>query len=137
MANRKESSLETLLGPDSLIKGEFISRGVVRLDGTIEGSVHADYLILGKTGTVRGEMSAREVIIDGTMEGNIRADEVVEIKPDGIVEGDISTAKLIVSDGAFFSGSCHMQRARTEITSKDEMIDAATEGVKKIERIFR
>ncbi len=61
MANKKHEagSLETLIGQDSIIRGEIISKGVVRLDGTLEGSIKADYLILGRSGSVKGDMAAR------------------------------------------------------------------------------
>ncbi|HOW53325.1 MAG TPA: polymer-forming cytoskeletal protein [Syntrophorhabdaceae bacterium] len=135
MLSKKQGSLETLIGQDSLIRGELVSKGVVRLDGSVEGSVEADHLILGRSGTVKGEMSAREVIIDGTVEGSINAEEMVEIKPDGVVEGDIRTFKLVIAEGAFFSGHSYMQRAVAAEESGEESPEAA-EKDKKVERIF-
>jgi len=134
MLNKKQGSLETLIGQDSLIRGEIISKGVVRLDGSLEGSIRADYLILGKTGTVKGEMSAREIVVDGTVEGNIQAEEMVEVKPDGVVQGDIHTVKLVITEGAFFSGRSYMQRAN--IAEEHDESLGATEQDKKVERIF-
>jgi len=134
MLNRKQVSFETLIGQDSLIRGEIVSKGVVRLDGSVEGSIRADYLILGKTGIVKGEMSAREIIVDGTVEGNIQAEELVEVKPDGVVQGDIRTAKLVITEGAFFSGRSYMQRAGT--AEEPGRSIEATEDDKKVERIF-
>ena len=69
-----QGSLETLIGQDSIIRGEIISKGVVRLDGTLEGSIQADYLILGRSGSVKGDMSAREIVVDGTFEGDLHAE---------------------------------------------------------------
>lgn len=114
MASKKHEtgSLETLIGQDSIIRGEIISKGVVRLDGTLEGSIQADYLILGRSGSVKGDMAAREIVIDGTVEGDLQAEELVEINPDGAVEGNIRTAKLVITEGAFFSGSSFMERPR-------------------------
>jgi cytoskeletal protein CcmA (bactofilin family) len=110
MIGKKQAPLETLIGQDSLIKGEVISKGVVRIDGVIEGNVQADFLMVSKTGAVRGDMFVREVEIDGTVEGNINAQELIEIRPEGAVEGDVRTVKLIISEGAFFSGHSYMQK---------------------------
>ncbi len=135
MLNKKQGSLETLVGQDSLIRGELISRGVVRLDGSVEGSVEADHLILGRSGTVKGDMSAREIVVDGTVEGNVNASEIVEIKQDGVVQGDIRTVKLVIAEGAFFSGHSYMQRPAAEQETGEEPMETAQDD-KKIERIF-
>jgi len=140
-----QGSLETLIGQDSLIRGEIISKGVVRLDGSLEGSIQADYLILGKTGSVKGDMSAREIVVDGTVEGDLTAEELVEINPDGAVEGNIRTAKLIVTEGAFFSGTSFMERPRKvekpeeenhETSEPSEETAEPVEEKKKLKRIF-
>jgi cytoskeletal protein CcmA (bactofilin family) len=104
---KNEPSLEVIIGFESSIKGDLVTKGVVRLDGSINGSVKADWLIVGETGIVNGDVVSRGVVIDGKIEGNITSDEIVEIKSKGAVEGDISTTKLIISEGAFFDGrSC-------------------------------
>lgn len=122
MANKKHEagSLETLIGQDSIIRGEIISKGVVRLDGTLEGSIKADYLILGRSGSVKGDMAAREIVVDGTVEGDLEAEELVEINPDGAVEGNIRTAKLIITEGAFFSGTSFMEKPRKVEKQEEE-----------------
>jgi len=122
-----QGSLETLIGQDSIIRGEIISKGVVRLDGTLEGSIQADYLILGRSGSVKGDMSAREIVIDGTVEGDLHAQEMVEINPDGAVEGNIRTVKLIITEGAFFSGTSFMERPRRVEPQEESAQDEETE----------
>lgn len=135
MLNKKQGSLETLVGQDSLIRGELISKGVVRLDGSVEGSVEADHLILGRSGIVKGDMSAREIVVDGTVEGNINAGEIVEIKKDGVVQGDIRTVKLVIAEGAFFSGHSYMQRPGAAQETGEEPTETMQDD-KKVERIF-
>jgi cytoskeletal protein CcmA (bactofilin family) len=131
MIGKKQLSLETLIGQDSLFKGDLMSKRVVRIDGVIEGNVQADSLIIGKTGSVKGDISVREIEVDGSVEGNIKAEEAVEIRPEGTVEGDIHTAKLIISEGALFAGHSYMRRP-------GEAGDASESGSneKKVERIF-
>lgn len=110
MIGKKQSPLETLIGQDSLIRGELISKGVIRVDGVIEGNVQADSLMISKTGGVKGDIFVREVEIEGNVEGNINSQELIEIRPEGAVEGDVRTVKLIISEGAFFSGHSYMQK---------------------------
>jgi cytoskeletal protein CcmA (bactofilin family) len=131
MIGKKQLALETLIGQDSLFRGDLTSKKVVRIDGVVEGNVQADSLIIGKTGSVKGDISVREVEVDGNVEGNIKAEEAVEIRPEGTVEGDIHTVKLIISEGALFAGHSYMRRPG-EIGEQNE----SGNNEKKVERIF-
>ncbi len=131
MIGKKQLSLETLIGQDSHFKGDLVSKRVVRIDGIIEGNVQADTLIIGKTGSIKGDVSAREIEVNGGIEGNVKAEEIVEIRPEGSVEGDINTVKLIISEGALFAGHSYMRRPGT-VDEENE----STDSDKKVERIF-
>ncbi len=132
MIGKRKQSLETLIGQDSRISGEITSKGVMRIEGVVEGNIAAGFLVIGRTGKVKGDLSAREIEIDGTVEGNIAAVELVEIHSEGSVEGDIRTAKLVISDGAFFAGHSHMKRLRE--TAEEEI---GPDEEKKVESIFQ
>jgi cytoskeletal protein CcmA (bactofilin family) len=127
---KKQPPLETLIGPDSSIKGELSSKGVIRIDGVVEGNVQADFLLISKTGSVKGEMTVREIKVDGIVEGNVNAKELIDIRPEGTVQGDIRTVKLIISEGAFFFGNSYMQKPG-ETREESEEADK-----KKVERLF-
>lgn len=110
MFSKKESSVEAIIGAESSIKGDLTTTGVARMDGAIDGNIYADWLIIGETGTVKGDVASRGVVINGKIKGNIQAKEIVEIKSKGIVEGDIYTTRLVVSEGAVFDGHSYMQK---------------------------
>ena len=107
---KKEQSLEVIIGLESVITGNLTTSGVARIDGCVEGSIKADWLIIGDAGTVRGDVITRGTMIAGKIEGNIRSDEIVEITSHGIVDGDIYTMKLSISEGACFDGRSFMRR---------------------------
>ena len=131
MIGKKQSSLETLIGRDSLFKGELTSKKVLRVDGVIEGNVQADFLIIGKTGSVGGDIFVRGVEVNGSVEGTIKAEELVEIRPEGAVRGDIYTVKLIISEGALFAGHSYMRNPGEFVEESKPMSNE-----KKVERIF-
>lgn len=128
---KKQSPLETLIGEDSHFRGDLTSKRVVRIDGLIEGNVQADSLIIGKTGSVKGDIFVRDVDVNGSVEGTIKAKEFVEIRPEGAVDGDIHSVKLIISEGAHFAGHSYMQKLG-EAVEESESGDSG----KKVERIF-
>ncbi len=112
MFSKKQQRLETIIGPESNIKGELSSKGTLRIDGTLDGNITADWVILGETGVVNGDVAATGMIIGGRIKGNIRASEMVEIRTKGEVVGEIYTAKLTIQEGAVFDGHSIMQRSR-------------------------
>jgi cytoskeletal protein CcmA (bactofilin family) len=117
----KQPNLEVIIGADSAIRGEITSKGTVRIDGGVEGTVTADCLIIGEKGVVTGDATVRQMIVGGWIVGNIRAAEGVDIQRTGDVCGDISSARLSIADGGKFDGRSTMQRTK-EIPYKGDAV---------------
>jgi len=83
---KKEQPLEVIIGLESSVTGSLTTSGVARVDGCVEGSIKADWLIIGDAGTVKGDVITRGTMIAGIIQGNIRSDEIVEITSHGTVE---------------------------------------------------
>jgi len=109
---KEQQSLEVVVGPDSGIKGDLTTKGVVKLDGVIDGCVSADWVIVGETGRISGDVASRGTVIYGKIEGNIKSNELIEIRSKAVVEGDIYTGKLVIYEGAVFDGRSYMQRSQ-------------------------
>ncbi|HEU0264880.1 MAG TPA: polymer-forming cytoskeletal protein [Geobacterales bacterium] len=122
-SNKKDSRLETSIGPETTLKGELVSTGTVRVDGTFEGNITADWVIIGERGSVQGDVAAKVMIIGGKIRGNLRAANMVEIKPKGEVTGEIVTARLTVHEGAVFDGRSTMQRLNKELEYRSVQAD--------------
>lgn len=105
----KEQKLESVIGGNSNFKGNIHVQGTIRIDGSFDGDIEADWLILGEKSHVIGNASAKVVIIGGKFEGNIVSKESVEIKSKGQVVGDIKTVKLNVHEGGILNGRTIMQ----------------------------
>lgn len=101
---KANKGIDSILGNQTEGKGEIKSKGTLRIDGVYEGIVEGDWIILGETARVKGEMIAREVMVGGRFEGRILAKERLEIKPKGEVFGDIKTKKLVMSEGGILEG---------------------------------
>lgn len=114
MFTKKQQGVETIIGPDTLFKGELNSKGTVRIDGDFEGILNADWIIIGEAGKVKGEINSRGIVIGGKFEGNINSTEIIEIKHKAQVAGEICTQKLSISEGAVFDGHSCMQKQKAE-----------------------
>ena len=115
MFSKETDKLETFLGMNSSFKGELNVRGTLRVDGTVEGQLDADYVILSESAEVKGEIKAERIIIGGKMDGNVRAQELVEIKSKGKVFGDIFTPKLAIIEGAELNGKVEMKKEERKV----------------------
>jgi cytoskeletal protein CcmA (bactofilin family) len=100
------------LGGSLHIKGEITGNEDLQLDGSVEGLVRLeDYkLTVGASAKVTAQIIAREVLVLGSVTGNLRARDRIEIKKDGSVVGDLTTARIMIEDGAYFKGSIEIDK---------------------------
>lgn len=115
MFSKNTEKLESFVGVNSHFKGDVRSKGTLRIDGTVEGNVEADWLVLGEKANLRGDAAARGIIVGGRIEGNITAREILEIRSKGQVIGDVSAVKLVVSEGGMLVGRTSMNREGSNV----------------------
>ena len=115
MFNRNTEKLESLIGVNSHFRGDIDTKGTLRVDGTMEGNIKADWVILGEKSLIRGDVAGRGIIVGGRVEGNLKAEEIVEIKSKGQVCGDIGTNKLTVAEGGSFDGRSVMKKEGSKV----------------------
>jgi len=96
MFSKNTEKLESFIGANSVFKGDIETKGTLRVDGTMEGNVNADWVILGEKASLKGDIKARGIIVGGRVEGNLIAEEIVEIKAKGQISGDVSTNKFTI-----------------------------------------
>jgi cytoskeletal protein CcmA (bactofilin family) len=122
MFGKNSKRLQTIIGEDSAFKGELNVKETVRIDGFMEGNVRADWVIVGETGKIVGNIDSRGTVVGGTIEGNIDADEIVELKNKSRVFGEIQTGKLAVAEGAVFEGRSRLKKGKDSEDSADSNV---------------
>jgi cytoskeletal protein CcmA (bactofilin family) len=115
MFTRNTEKLESLIGANSVFKGNVETKGTLRVDGSMEGNVNADWVILGEKASIKGDITARGIVVGGRVEGNLRAKEIVEIKSKGQVFGDVSSVKLTIIEGGIFEGRSSMSKEEIKV----------------------
>ncbi|HXA56553.1 MAG TPA: polymer-forming cytoskeletal protein, partial [Candidatus Acidoferrum sp.] len=95
------------------VKGEITGNEDLAIDGSVEGLVHLEdrKLTVGASARLTADVIAREVVVYGNVKGNLRARDRIEIKKDGSVVGDLTTARIMIEDGAYFKGSIEIDKA--------------------------
>ena len=107
--NEKNSGVVNAIGQGSTIKGDIITDGDLRIDGTLKGTINTKgRLVLGESGLVEGEIICQNALISGTVKAKIQVTELLSLRAKANLHGDIITNKLSVEPGANFTGSCSM-----------------------------
>src|SRR2546430_4134724 len=106
----------SIIGTGMRVVGDITADGVVKIEGTVVGTVRAGRQVLvGKGGEVEGDVISREAIIGGEVRGSIRADERIEIQSTSVVHGDVVAKRLLVQEGGEINGVVRMgEAARSE-----------------------
>src|SRR6266436_6969852 len=101
------------LGSSRHVKGEISGNKDLYIDGTVEGLIQLDErkLTVGATAKLTADVIAGEVIVYGSVNGNVHGKGKIEIKKDGSVNGDLTTAQIIIEDGAYFKGSIEIEKS--------------------------
>ena len=112
------------LGHSLEIKGTITGNEDMQIDGRVEGpvSLQGQRLTVGGSGQLNSQITAREIVVYGKVNGNLSARDRVEIKKDGSVIGDITTARISIEDGAYFKGRIEIDRAKTPVAADPQSV---------------
>ncbi len=100
-----------IIGFGSEIKGEVITTGDIRIDGTLTGNITVTgKIVVGETGRIVGNVFCKQCDVIGFVEGNITTQDLLSLKVSSNVIGDMICAKLSIEPGAKFTGKCDMNQ---------------------------
>lgn len=95
-----------LILENAQFKGNLNFSGDMTFNGNLEGKISSDgNLIIGITGKVTGEISAKTVLLQGSVKGNITVEERCQLRSGSSLIGDLTAPRLIIEEGATFMGS--------------------------------
>ncbi len=103
MIKKTEAGAE--ISRSTVVRGRVQGTEPLSVAGRIEGSVVLDAkLTIEKSGVVKADVDADEVIVRGILIGNVHAKRAVRIESGARVKGDIEAPTVAIADGARFSG---------------------------------
>ena len=108
---KKTEMAETIntIGAGTIVTGDIQSKGDIRLDGILKGSVNTSgKVVLGKEGIIEGDVICNSADISGTIKAKITVSQLLSLKATAKLNGEIITNKLSIEPGAAFTGSCSM-----------------------------
>jgi len=104
MSDIQTAAGELFLGDGVIVNGFAIVLGKAKLNGKFDGALTAREIEIQSSGIVNGTIQAEVITVDGRLNKSIQATDILAIGSSGIVKGDISYGRLIVTKGAEMEG---------------------------------
>ena len=115
----------TLISSGTTLKGDISSNSDLRIDGTIIGNIHSSAkIVIGASGVVEGDLAGAQADIVGKVSGNVRAKDLLQLRGECVVNGNLYAGKLQVEPSATFNGQCHMGANVVDINAIEQQAAA-------------
>ncbi|HZG19574.1 MAG TPA: polymer-forming cytoskeletal protein [Herbaspirillum sp.] len=117
MFTRKtKSTIDSLIGMTTTIKGDVGFKGGLRIDGNINGNINAEsgepsVLVISEHAKVVGEVRAAHLIVNGEIVGDVHSTELLELQPKARITGNVFYKALEMHGGALVSGKLSHDQA--------------------------
>lgn len=100
----------SVIATGTTIHGELSSDGIVKIEGVVIGKVRAARQVLvAKGGRIEGDVLTREAVVGGEIHGAVLADDRVEVQSSSVIQGDITTQRIVVHEGGEVNGHVRME----------------------------
>ncbi|MEQ8280167.1 MAG: polymer-forming cytoskeletal protein [Deltaproteobacteria bacterium] len=100
---------KTTIGTSITIDGTITSKDDIVVHGKMQGKLTTSRDVkIAKEGTLEADVDAKTVQIVGALRGGIQASGKAVIEPDGKMIGDIKAPRILIADGARFTGHIDM-----------------------------
>lgn len=125
--NKRSDVVSTSSGSNNSIvngtklEGTINANSDIRIDGELIGKLFCKgRVIIGPSGMVDGEVDCQNAIIEGKFTGNLKVAELLNVKENATINGDIKTDKINIQSGASFNGNCIMGGQSIKSSKKNE-----------------
>lgn len=134
-----------MLVSGTVVTGDMSSKTDIRIDGILEGNLQCDAkVVVGKNGLVQGNILCASILVEGKIDGDVLAKEKMHLMASAVITGGLATNKLIIEDGAMFSGVAMMGKPIPKLIEtikpivelhpqKDKIIPTINEEIESVE----
>lgn len=103
------SMSSTNISEGAVLDGQIRIEGDIRIEGLVKGSVTSKgKVMMGRSGRVEGDIICQNAEISGHVAGKLKVADILILKANAQIDGDINTGKLVIESGVKFNGNCSM-----------------------------
>lgn len=101
----------SILSQSMLLEGDISGKGDLVIHGQVRGKISlvGHGLTVARTGKVKADILADNILIQGMVEGRIQAAGKVTLQAESSMSGDITASRISIAEGAVFKGSLKIQ----------------------------
>ncbi|MDF0675881.1 MAG: polymer-forming cytoskeletal protein [Nitrospira sp.] len=112
MRHEPGQDVSAFVGKGVVFKGTITYNGTVRIDGTLEGEIHTDgILLVGEEAVITAKVTAGTIVCKGKITGDIHAKDKMKLRAPAIIDGGVTTPVLSIEEGVLFNGTLEMGQA--------------------------
>ncbi|NOU10049.1 MAG: polymer-forming cytoskeletal protein [Nitrospira sp.] len=112
MRHEPGQDVSAFVGKGVMFKGTITYNGTVRIDGTLEGEIHTDgILLVGEEAVITAKVTAGTIVCKGKITGDIYARDKMKLRAPAIINGGVTTPMLSMEEGVLFNGTLEMEEA--------------------------
>jgi cytoskeletal protein CcmA (bactofilin family) len=107
-----------IIATGTTITGDIITNGDCRIDGIIKGNVVSKVkLIVGAQGIVEGDIRCQSFELEGKATGTILVEELMTLRAQSKMTGNVTVGKIAIEAGAEFVGNCKMRDSKAFVAT--------------------
>ena len=122
-------AISSIIDKSMIITGEIAFKGKARIDGTINGNIEGEHLILSETGKVIGDITVSSFNCYGALEGNVKAG-MLTARKNCSIHGKLEASSLTVEPGASIQGEIRAAAKDEPQTNKQPQAQKAKNDTK-------
>lgn len=105
-------SAQSMIGKSIIIKGEITGAESIQIEGTVEGTIVLpdDRVTVGPSGRVSADITAQDIVVMGEVIGSCDAGDILYVRREGSICGNIVASRISVEDGAYLTGTIDTRR---------------------------
>lgn len=123
----KVGNSATLISAGTTVQGDLNSDSDIRIDGTIIGNVTSSArIVVGPSGSIEGNLNGKQADVTGKVTGNIVVQDVLQLRAQSNVQGNITAGTLQIDPSAIFNGQCKMGAQAASVVLMNTVDEEAT-----------
>ena len=105
------------IGKTVVVKGEIQSGEDLTVEGRIEGQVFCETgcVVVAPSADIRGDVLARDITVHGRHAGQLVATDIVDVRAEGDVSGQVVSRRFVLNPEATFKGRVEPQHLEAAI----------------------
>lgn len=103
--SRRDISINTIIGPNTDVRGDISAGGFTRVDGNVRGELDSiGRVVIGECARMKSNITGTAITVGGVVKGNVLASERLVVLSTGLILGDVITRRIQADEGCIIHG---------------------------------